>query len=326
MKIENIFVAALVFIITSCSIIRSSNNNDPNCTEVTPIPTPTMNSNYKYYIILVDGSEEWKSFRDQGVDVILKVLSEVLKPGDKIAAIWMDVGNLGGDKALFFSTEVEKFPLPELVEEPSPVYIPTPTALVGGETVASRKQHNNEVEEVKQKNEQILKTHNCQHVFPIRKDNNNKIEDWEQLNKKEITRVVDEFSKSVNTLKPDYYKSVFEALKLSSDIFKEVCTGETYRDCQLIIISNMIDWRSNLKDPETIRSIQNMNIDFSNVSVSIIWTDCNFYNDEFQSKCGSRKETWEEYFKTFNATEDKGNLIFVNLNNAVDRLEKFIGE
>jgi hypothetical protein len=88
----------------------------------------------------------------------------------------------------------------------------------------------------------------------------------------------------------------------------------------------MVDWRSRLTDPVVIDSIRNMNIDFSEVSVSVIWPDCNFFSNQFRTQCEARKETWETHFKVFNASEEKGNLIFINMNNAIERLEKFIGE
>ena len=120
--------------------------------------------------------------------------------------------------------------------------------------------------------------------------------------------------------------SVFEALKLASDIFNEVCVNGVYDDCQLIIISDMVDWRSTLDTPEVTSSIQKMNIDFSAVSVSVIWPDCEFFSDQFKSQCESRKEIWEKHFSVFNATENKNNLVFINMNNAIERLKTFIGE
>jgi hypothetical protein len=287
--------------------------------------TPIVNNEYKYYIVLVEGSTEYQAYREKGIEILLRALPEILEPGDKIAAIWMEVLNLGNDNALFFTGEVESFATPVLLSEPVPVITPLPTPLRGGETVASRQQHNNAIKEVEQQNEQIRQSNNCRYVYPTRESNNLAIEKWKHQNEEEKERVVDLFSQSINTIDPDYM-SVFEALKLTSDIFGEVCGNGIYNDCQLIIISNMIDWRYDLKNPKDMNAIQNMHIDFSEISVSVIWPDCDFFTDEFKSQCGSRKEIWERHFQTFNASDDNGNLMFINSDNATERLKDFIGE
>jgi len=320
-----ILFSVLFFVLSGCSILIADDGNKTSCLDIDSIPTPNVDNNYRYYVVLVEGSEEYKPYRDQGLSVLSKVLSYTLEPGDRNASIWMEVSSLGSDDALFFSSEVENFPLPNLVSEPIPTYLPIPTPLNGGETPASKRQHENEVDEINEKNEEIQREHNCKFIFPIREDNNKRVDDWNKLNEDEVTRIIDDLSLNANSSNPDYM-SVFEALKLASDIFNEVCVNGVYDDCQLIIISDMVDWRSTLDTPEVTSSIQKMNIDFSAVSVSVIWPDCEFFSDQFKSQCESRKEIWEKHFSVFNATENKNNLVFINMNNAIERLKTFIGE
>lgn len=320
------FLLVFLFLVTGCNYLRGfEEDRISNCIEVISKEKNVYDDKNRFYIVLVEGSDRYRQHRDQGVEVVTEAFLRLLEPGDRVAAIWMEVSNLGSDNALFFITEVKKIPDPEILIEPVPSLIPTPTPLTDGITPSSQAQHQNEVENIITSNQKIQDEHICKYVNPIRSENNSKIDEWESSNKSEISRIVNEFSDRVNTSNPDFM-SVFEALKLASDIFNEVCANGEYHDCQLIIVSDMVDWRSRLTTPEVADSIRNMNIDFSKVSVSVVWTDCNFFSNQFKTQCETRKETWEKHFDVFNASEEKGNLIFINMNNAVERLEKFIGE
>ncbi len=321
-----IITSILTLLLVSCSLLADEESReDADCLDVIALPTPSINNEHRFYVILVEGSEEYRPYREQGVQVISKVFSSSLEQGDQIAAIWMEVSSMGSDDALFFTSEIEALPTPEQLIESEPQIIPIPTPLSDGVTPASRIQHENIVHEVEEKNEKIREEHKCKTLNPIREINNSAISSWEIQSKERVNNVIEEFSNNVNAVNPDYM-SVFESLKLASDILGEVCVNGDYKDCQLIIISNMVDWRSTLQAPEVVESINNMNIDFSHTSVSVIWPDCNFFSNQFQSKCEERKEIWTKNFSKFNASEELGNLIFLNMSNATDKLTSFIGE
>ena len=296
-----------------------------DCEEIISLPTPAINSEKRYYIVLVEGSEEYLPYREQGISVLTSVFKSVLEPNDHIVAIWMEVTNLGSDSAVFFTTDFIDNPLQENLPEPPPLLIPTPTPLSEGITPSSRIKHDNESNRINEINKNILKEHICNNVNPVRENNNKNIEQWESSNLDEIKRINDEFIQSTNTSNLDYM-SVYEALKLASDIFYDNCSEGEYKDCQLIIVSNLVDWRSNLESSEILSTIIQMTIDFSNVSVAVVWPDCQFFSDQFKSQCESRKETWTKNFSMFHASEENGNLIFVNMDNAVSKLKNFIGE
>jgi len=275
-------------------------------------------------VVLVEGSEEYTQFRDQGADVLTEVFGNVIQPGDKIATIWMEVSNLGNDDALFYRDEVAWLPTPSLADEPKPNLISTPTPINHSAAVTAQQQHQNEVSEIERENKKILKAHNCQHVLPTRIANNQAIANWNSDQDEEISRVITGFSQGIDTVNPDVM-SVFEALELASEIFQSVCEEGIYDDCQLIIVSSMIDWRTNIEGGEVREMIEDMEIDFSNISISVVWLECKFFTDLFQNKCGTRLETWQEHFASFGATEKKGNIVFLNQDNVVAELVDYLG-
>lgn len=327
MVYKKVFFLPLIFLVLiGCSIFDDTNKEENlDCEESVPMPTPIITSEKRYYIILVEGSEEYRSYREEGISILTTVFGSVLESGDHLVAIWMEVTNLGSDNAVFFTTDFVDNPQPENSPEPEPRLIPTPTPLSEGVTPSSRIQHDNETNRINAINEDLLKEHLCENVNPVRENNNQNIESWELVNENELERINNEFTQSTNTSNLDYM-SVYEALKLASDIFIDNCSEGEYDDCQLIIVSNLVDWRSNLESPEILASIQQMNIDLSYVSVAVIWPDCQFFSDQFKTQCESRKETWTRNFSMFRASEDQGNLIFINIDNAVDKLIKFIGD
>lgn len=320
-----VFISSLVYLLVSCSILAEKEDSFVECEEILPLQTPVTNSEKRYYIVLVEGSVEYLPYREQGMSVLTSVFESVLEPGDHLVAIWMEVSNLGSDNAVFFTTDFNEVALEESLSEPAPSLIPTPTPLGEGVTPSSRIQHDKETNKINELNEGLIEEHFCRNIKSIREENNRNIEEWETSNKNEIKRINTEFIESANTSNLDYM-SVYEALKLASDIFEDSCTNGDYKDCQLIIVSNLVDWRSNLESPEILSSIEQMNINFSEISVAVIWPDCQFFSDQFKSQCESRKETWGKNFYNFNASEEKGNLIFINMDNSIDNLKKFIGE
>jgi hypothetical protein len=317
----------LVFLLVGCVLfnVGIDNEDETSCETIQAKPTPNIDDVHRYYLVLVEGSVEYESYRDQGIKVLQDVFSTVLEPGDHISAIWMEVSNLGTDEALFHNKDVNSIPTPILAPTTEPTFILIPTPLLEEATDASRLQHEKLVDDVMKKNELIRQSHYCASIFPVIEANNQLIEDWETKTQKEILVNVTDFSDRSKDSNPDYM-SVFEALDLASEIFEEVCTDSLYNDCQLIIVSNMVDWRSTLTSPLVTETIQDMQIDFSLVSVSIIWPDCTFFADEFKSQCNARKEVWTPHFNSFGATEERGNLVFMNLDNAKEKLITFVGD
>lgn len=321
-----IFIFIIMFLVVSCSMFDESEEDSfVECEEIPPLQATVFDSEKRYYIVLVEGSEEYLPYREQGLTVLTSVFEAVLEPADHIVAIWMEVSNLGSDNAVFFTTDFNETELKKNIPEPLPSLIPTPTPLSEGVTPSSRIQHDNETNRINELNEEVIEDYYCKNVRPVREENNNNIKEWNDSNKNEVKRINDEFTKSTTTSNLDYM-SVYEALKLASDIFEDNCSKGDYKDCQLIIVSNLVDWRSNLESAEILSSIEEMNINFSNVSVAVIWPDCQFFSDQFKSQCESRKDTWSKNFYNFQASEEKGNLIFVNMDNAINKLEKFIGD
>jgi hypothetical protein len=235
----------------------------------------------------------------------------------------MEVSALGNDDALFFINEVPQVPLPTYEKEVLPLLTPTPTPLTRDATVAARQQHQNRVQEVEQANAEIEYAYSCAEIFPLRERNNAAISKWRTQQQSAIDDLTSEFIQQAKDINPDVM-SVFEALRLASDIFQDVCNSGTYNQCKLIILSDMKDWRTNIGG-EVQEQIQQMEIDFSNVSVAVVWMDCQFFSDQFANKCESRLETWQTQFASFGATQDRGNIVFLNQNNVVEKLSNYLG-
>ncbi len=298
--------------------------NNNNCLPIDVLPTPIIDDSYRYYVILVEGSEEYIEYRDKGSEILADVLSEVLEPGDQVTAIWMEISNNRTDEAIFFSSEIEQVPIPDITHESRPNLTPSPTPLLIDAPTTSKQQHQNEIDEIQRNNSRIEEEHNCEYVYPLRKNNNDNLANWQESQAMVISQEISKFQNHISSIQPDVM-SVFEALHLASDIFADVCDQGIYDDCQLIIVSNMGDWRSIFDSGEIKYQVQEMNIDFSNVSVSVIWLECKFFSDLFLNKCKTRLNTWVEHFSSFNASEDQGNLIFLNQDNIVDRLVRYLG-
>lgn len=253
-------IMVIITLLMGCSVFEETDEDlFTDCEKIDLLSTPEINTEKKYYIVLVEGSKEYLPYREQGIAILTSVFEATLEPGDHIVAIWMEVSNLGSDNAVFFTTDFEDIVLEEKIPEPLPSLLPLPTPLSEGVTPSSRIQHDKETNRVNEANEELLEEHYCKNIKPVREENNKKITEWQASNKSEVLRINEEFTKSTNSSNLDYM-SVYEALKLASDIFEDNCINGDYKDCQLIIVSNLVDWRSNLESPEIQSSIEQMNI------------------------------------------------------------------
>jgi len=274
----------------------------------TPCPPPTkivvMQETRKPYLIfvLIDKTITYRN-NFKHTQYVLKKLSPILYPGDRLVLAWMSKSNLwyGLNESVFFDDRVEVIPtqifpttIPTPTILPSPTLIPTRRSNLGATAVA--KTQSAVFTEVSITQTAVANGYNCiydesatQYEIVLATLDAN-----QQQNVNKFVQSIDQVFSSLefNEQDQDTIEPVFESIQMASEFFQENCTDE-YERCVLLLFSDLNDYRERF-DTEAI----NVQIDLQNVDVVSILYQCK-YKD---GTCEKKIEAWENHFLHWGAT------------------------
>lgn len=308
-KVKTAITSLLLFcLVVIFPVVLSSCDNEVNESAPTLMPTITQTpcatdiprTSYPearspiFLNVLVEGTESYSDYLGPTFDIVQNVLEARVEPGDKIMVSFMEY--LDRANATVFSSDVQSVEAPQYSYSPlniqsRPTNIPIPTGENTFSTFSKTPEAAATATQYSILLDQDINKGYCAQ-YEEETQNKEQFDDWSKERQVVIDAFMTDYVTTIEDLElrnlPTTTKTV-QTLANSSEIFDLFCDTAEYKDCYLIIFSNLTAVVGN--DPAVDR------VDLRGVNVLVVLPRCAFLLD-----CSHTVDKWDAYLSNAGAS------------------------